>query len=77
MSWYYRKTMLIVRSRTGLFSIWIRPFLRESRCSKKPAVGGAVLNRFVSDHVGGMDRYTCRHMVLLIDFDGSREVENR
>jgi hypothetical protein len=33
----------------------------------------AMLNRFVSDHVGGMDRYTGRHMVLLIDFDGSRE----
>jgi len=34
---------------------------------------GAVLNRFVSDHVGGMVRYTGRHLVLLIDFDGSRE----
>jgi hypothetical protein len=38
-------------------------------------VGGwvEVLDRFESDHVGGMDRYAGRHMVLLIDFDGNRE----
>jgi hypothetical protein len=34
---------------------------------------GQVLDRFESDHVGGMDRYTGRHLVLLIDFDGDRE----
>jgi hypothetical protein len=32
---------------------------------------GEVLNRFESDHISGMVRYTGRHMVLLIDFDGS------
>ncbi len=30
----------------------------------------AVLDRFESDHVGGMDKYDGRHMILLIDFDG-------
>lgn len=34
---------------------------------------GQVLDRFESDHVGGMDRYAGRHLVLLIDFDGDRE----
>jgi hypothetical protein len=35
-------------------------------------VGGwiAVLDTFESDHVAEMDRFTNRHMVLLIDFDG-------
>ena len=38
-------------------------------------VGGwnEVLNRFESDHVAGMDRFTNRFMILLIDFDGSTE----
>jgi hypothetical protein len=38
-------------------------------------VGGwaEVLNCFESDHVGGMDRYTARNMILLIDFDGNPE----
>jgi hypothetical protein len=37
-----------------------------------PVAGGwrAVLDRFVSDHVADMDRYTKGYMVLLIDFDG-------
>jgi hypothetical protein len=37
-----------------------------------PVAGGwtEVLERFKSDHVGGMDRYPGRFMVLLIDFDG-------
>jgi hypothetical protein len=34
---------------------------------------GEVLNRFESDHIGGMDRYAGRHMVLIIDFDGNQE----
>ncbi|MGA3189767.1 MAG: hypothetical protein ABSF22_21890 [Bryobacteraceae bacterium] len=29
-----------------------------------------VINRFLSDHVSGMERYPERSMVLLIDFDG-------
>jgi hypothetical protein len=35
-------------------------------------VGGwyEVLGRFVSDHLAGLDRYTNRFIVLLIDFDG-------
>jgi hypothetical protein len=36
-----------------------------------PEAGGwvEVLNLFESDHVARMDRYSGRHMVLLIDFD--------
>jgi hypothetical protein len=30
-----------------------------------------VLERFISDHVADMERFTERFMVLLIDFDGS------
>lgn len=30
-----------------------------------------VLARFKSDHISGMDRFTERRMVLLIDFDGN------
>ena len=38
-------------------------------------VGGwkRVLERFVSDHVAEMDRYSGRFMVLLIDFDDRKE----
>ena len=38
-------------------------------------VGGwiEVLDHFNLDHVAGMDRYTDRFMVLLIDFDGNAE----
>jgi hypothetical protein len=32
-----------------------------------------VLERFKSDHIVGMNRYSGRFMVLLIDFDGHRE----
>ena len=32
-----------------------------------------VLERFLSDHLGGMERYIDRFMVLLIDFDGKEE----
>ena len=32
-----------------------------------------VLEHFVSDHVGDMDRYPARFMILLIDFDGREE----
>jgi hypothetical protein len=35
-----------------------------------------VLNRFASDHVADMDRYTSRYIVLLIDFDGKEERRN-
>ncbi|HTS26539.1 MAG TPA: hypothetical protein VMH81_11740 [Bryobacteraceae bacterium] len=37
-----------------------------------PPAGGwkAVLHEFESNHVVGMDRYSGRYMVLLIDFDG-------
>jgi hypothetical protein len=40
-----------------------------------PEAGGwiAVLDRFESDHVADMDRYTKGFMVLLIDFDGDEE----
>jgi hypothetical protein len=40
-----------------------------------PEVGGwrAVLDVFESIHVAGMDRYSSRFMVLLIDFDGREE----
>ncbi len=34
---------------------------------------GEVLKRFVSVHVGRMNRFTGQHVVLLIDFDGSRD----
>jgi hypothetical protein len=41
-----------------------------TRIQVLPEVGGwrAVLDTFESDHVAGMDRYTERYMVLLIDF---------
>ena len=32
-----------------------------------------VLERFCSDHVGGMERYPERRMALLIDFDGKND----
>ncbi len=32
-----------------------------------------VLNLFESEHAAGMDRWPCRFMVLLIDFDGIKE----
>lgn len=40
-----------------------------------PEAGGwaEVLRRFESDHVAGMDRYSGRYMVLLIDFDDRLE----
>jgi hypothetical protein len=43
-----------------------------------PEVGGwrAVLDTFESDHVAGMDRYTERYMVLLIDCDGEEKRVN-
>jgi hypothetical protein len=38
-------------------------------------VGGwhEVLERFITDHVAGMERYPGRFMVLLIDFDGKED----
>lgn len=40
-----------------------------------PIVGGwrKVLERFQSDHIGGMKRYPQRYIVLLIDFDGQKD----
>ena len=32
-----------------------------------------VLEQFELDHVGGMNRYKGRHMILLIDFDGKED----
>jgi hypothetical protein len=47
----------------------------SGRLQVLPASGGwrNVLQDFASNHVAGMDRYTERHMVLLIDFDDSAE----
>jgi hypothetical protein len=40
-----------------------------------PVAGGwrKILNSFESEHVGEMDRYSTRFMVLLIDFDGHED----
>jgi hypothetical protein len=44
-----------------------------ARIQVLPEVGGwlELLNCFESDHVSGMDRYAGRHIVLVIDFDGT------
>jgi hypothetical protein len=46
-------------------------FNRYRQMQVLPVAGGwiEVLNRFASDHIQGMDRYSHRFMVLLIDFD--------
>lgn len=56
------------------FVLELDPFVL-SRIQVLEEAGGwvEVLNRFVSDHIAGMDRFAGRHMVLLIDFDGSKQ----
>jgi hypothetical protein len=51
------------------------PLLDTRRMQILEEAGGwrEVLNRFKEDHVPEMDRYACRFMVLLIDFDGQEE----
>jgi hypothetical protein len=46
-----------------------------SRIQVLPEVGGwtAVLDCFKSDHIGGMNKYPLRFMVLLIDFDRQKD----
>jgi hypothetical protein len=48
---------------------------RQRQMQVLPAAGGwnEVLERFKSNHVIGMNRYSDRFMVLLIDFDGHQE----
>jgi len=43
-----------------------------SRIQVLPEAGGwgAVLDTFESDHIAGMDRFSERYLILLIDFDG-------
>jgi hypothetical protein len=47
-------------------------FILNRQIQVLPEAGGwtQVLGRFKSDHVIGMNRYSSRFMVLLIDFDG-------
>ena len=51
------------------------PYLSTWKIQVLEEVGGwmEVLDRFVSDHVAGMNRYADRYVVLLIDFDGREE----
>jgi hypothetical protein len=46
-------------------------WMRQRQMQVLPVAGGwrHVLDVFRSDHVAEMERYTTRHMVLLIDFD--------
>lgn len=48
------------------------PMLDDRRMQILDVAGGwgEVLHRFKVEHVPEMDRYSARHMVLLIDFDG-------
>lgn len=39
--------------------------------------GGDVLNSFKSDHMRDMERFPKRHMVLLIDFDDTRDSDGK
>ena len=50
----------------------LAPFLSDRQIQVLPEAGGwtQVLGRFKRNHVLGMDRYSDRFVVLLIDFDG-------
>jgi hypothetical protein len=50
-------------------------FLMARRIQVLEEAGGwiAVLDRFKSEHLSKMDRYTNQFLVLLIDFDGERD----
>jgi len=47
------------------------PQLRRMQVLIEAGGGDEVLRRFEVDHIGSMDHYPDRFMVLLIDFDGS------
>ena len=47
-----------------------QPALAKIQVLPEAGGWGAVLDTFESDHIAGMDRYTERYMILLIDFDG-------
>jgi hypothetical protein len=47
--------------------------VRQFQVLEEAGGWSAVLDRFVSDHVRGMERWPARFIVLLIDFDGRME----
>jgi hypothetical protein len=48
---------------------------RQRRIQVLPVAGGwnEVLENFIADHIGAMDLYATRFMVLLIDFDSNEQ----
>lgn len=55
----------------------LSPSIKLRNIQVLPPAGGwrKVLDSFVEDHVANLQKFTCRHLVLLVDFD--RRVEER